>query len=51
MKEKKRIDWIDTSKGFLIFFVVLGHIISDNKSNLQNWIYSFHIPAFFILEG
>ena len=47
----KRIGWIDCAKGILISLVVLGHIISNSEIALQNWIYSFHIPAFFILEG
>lgn len=49
--EKKHIEWIDITKGLLITLVVLGHIISDNKNYVQMWIYSFHIPAFFIING
>ena len=51
MEKTKRIGWIDSAKGILICLVVLGHIISDSNIPLQNWIYSFHIPAFLILEG
>lgn len=46
---KKRIDWIDTAKGIGIILVVLGHV-NQNK-NLQYFIYSFHMPLFFIISG
>ena len=46
---EKRISWIDTAKGIVILFVVLGHV-SENKY-LINYIFSFHIPFFFFLSG
>lgn len=46
-----RVFWIDISKGILIALIVLGHIISDNRNILQTWIYSFHVPAFFLING
>jgi fucose 4-O-acetylase-like acetyltransferase len=42
--------WIDSVKGIAILLVVLGHIIPmDNPFCI--WIYSFHMPIFFILSG
>lgn len=38
---------IDAIKGVGVFLVILGH----NKSLINDWIYSFHIPLFFILSG
>ena len=51
MKElnKKRILWIDYAKAFAMFFVIFGHVNSGNY--LTNWIYSFHMPLFFLLSG
>lgn len=46
----RRIDYIDYSKGLLIFLVILGHCI-DGENYLKNIIYSFHMPAFFIVSG
>lgn len=43
----KRIEWIDIAKGIGIILVIFGHIISP--SNFRTWIYSFHIPLFFLL--
>lgn len=46
----RRIDYIDYSKGLLIFLVILGHCI-NGENYLKNIIYSFHMPAFFIVSG
>lgn len=51
MNSEGRVAWIDISKGLLIAFIVLGHVISDNKNSLQTWLYSFHVPAFFLING
>lgn len=47
--EKKRIVWIDQLRGLAFYFVVLGHMIVPE--NLEIWIYSFHMPLFFIISG
>ena len=44
----KRIDYLDYSKGIAIILVVLGHIF--NGGNIKTYIYSFHIPLFFIIS-
>lgn len=46
---KKRLSWIDVVRGIGIFFVVYGHIYIGGEIN--RWIYSFHMPLFFILSG
>ena len=52
----KRIEWIDTAKGFGILLVILGHVILLNPSSNSNdlrlsaIIYSFHMPLFFMLN-
>lgn len=58
-----RIEWIDALKGFAIFSVVLGHCVTDSMSSntfpeyavflkiLYDFIYSFHMPLFFIISG
>ncbi len=47
---RKRIDWIDFLKGFLILTVMLGHTEGCPKI-LKVYIYSFHMPLFFFLAG
>lgn len=54
--EKSRLQYIDISKGIGIILVVLMHIIfSSDKFNdvsyIRNYIYSFHMPLFFIISG
>jgi len=56
---KKRIDFIDSLKGFAIFIVIWGHSIQYLKGNefdffqdpIFAFIYSFHMPLFFFLSG
>ena len=40
-------NWVSSLKGFAIILVVLGHI----SSPLSSFIYSFHMPLFFIVSG
>lgn len=47
---EKRIEYIDYAKGLAIVFVVFGHIFFGNNK-ISIWIYSFHIPLFFIISG
>lgn len=53
MGEKKRLKYIDIVKGFSVLLIVLGHILGEYNSTsyFQTWIYSFHVPIFFILTG
>ncbi|MCD8369726.1 MAG: acyltransferase family protein [Clostridiales bacterium] len=45
-----RIPEIDIAKGFAIFLVILGHIVTIHHT-LFRWIFSFHMPVFFFLSG
>lgn len=45
----QRIDWIDFVKAFCIIMVIVGHTVS--QSELRRFIFSFHMPLFFILSG
>lgn len=49
----ERDNRIDTLKGVLISFVVLGHCLlwGGQKSVFANWIYLFHMPFFVFLSG
>lgn len=50
MKESQRIDWIDIAKGIGIIFVVLGHCVVKTDY-IHKFIFSFHMPLFFVLSG
>lgn len=47
--EKKRIEYLDTAKGILIILMVFGHVFVGGP--VFQYIYSFHMPAFFIISG
>ena len=48
----KRIEWIDVCKGLGIFLVFIGHTnVSQLSCTLYDWIYSFHMPLFYMLSG
>ncbi len=46
---KERLKYLDCGKGILIILVVIGHIFSG--SIIRNWVYGFHVQAFFVLSG
>jgi len=48
--KKERLDYFDIAKGIAIILVVLGHLINP-KNPISIWLYSFHIPLFFIIAG
>lgn len=45
-----RYDWIDSLKGFAILLVVIGHL-NFVSNELNQYIYSFHMPLFFFISG
>ena len=47
---KKRLDWIDLSKGIGIILMVLGHMPSMPRV-IHDWIFTYHMPLFFFLSG
>lgn len=47
-EQTKRIEALDVAKGIGIILVIIGHLSS---SYLHDWIYSFHMPLFFIISG
>lgn len=47
---KKRMRWLDLAKGLAILLMVLGHCLADDCL-LHGFIYSFHMPLFFLAAG
>ena len=48
-ESQKRIGSIDIAKAIGIILIVIGHIQSNE--NFTHFIYSFHVPIFFIISG
>lgn len=47
--EKERIEWVDIAKGIAIIAMIIGH--GCPKRAIVSFIFSFHMPLFFILSG
>ena len=45
----ERLSWLDVLKGIGIVLVTIGHIYSNRT--IFNWLYSFHMPLFFLAAG
>lgn len=45
----KRFDFVDVLKVIAIILVVVGHYSNDDST--RRFVYSFHIPLFFIISG
>lgn len=46
----KRLNYIDTIKGFAILIMILSHSMGD-ENIIKTWISSFNMPLFFIISG
>lgn len=58
METGKRLTYFDTAKGFGMLLVLLGHLQGDTIFNYSpyilpfcTWIFSFHMPLFFLISG
>lgn len=47
--KKSRLEWVDIAKGIAIIMMVVGHSTIPDFAN--RFIYSFHMPLFFIMSG
>lgn len=46
----QRIAWLDMLRGFAMACVIIAHPINI-PSDIEMWIYSFHMPLFFMISG
>lgn len=46
---QNKYDWVDVSKGIVICLMVIGH--STIPECVARWIWSFHMPFFFIISA
>ena len=47
--KKERLTYVDTAKFLAIWFVIISH--SCMSSGIAHFLFSFHVPLFFILYG
>lgn len=50
MSKSKRLDWLDVSKAFGVYLVILGHLVIFNYHTFR-FIFAFHMPFFFLASG
>lgn len=50
MHYNNRLKYLDYTKGFAILLMLLAHCMGNNNL-LHNWIFSFHMPIFFVVCG
>ncbi|MBR5376735.1 MAG: acyltransferase family protein, partial [Lachnospiraceae bacterium] len=58
MADRKRVAYIDLAKGIGMVLVLCGHLQNDTVFSFSpyiqgfcRWIFSFHMPMFFIISG
>ncbi len=49
-QDNNRLIWIDWAKALGIFFICFGHFIPTGNV-LKIFLYSFHVPLFFVVSG
>lgn len=47
---RQRIEWVDIARGIGVFLVILGHM-PRVPGIIRLWIFSYHMPLFFVLSG
>ena len=50
MTVQNRVTYIDIAKAIGIYLVILGHVV-DSGTPIKTFLYSFHMPLFFVLTG
>ena len=48
VKRNNRISWLDMAKGYGTLLVIFAHL---GAGSIRTWIYTFHMPLFFLLSG
>lgn len=47
---QQRIEWLDLAKVLTMFLVIFDHLGLRN-SYVSDWVWLFHLPAFFLISG
>lgn len=47
----KRLPYLDYARVFVAYLVILGHLLLSSNTTLRPYIYSFHMPFFFLVSG
>lgn len=47
----KRLPYLDYARVFVAWLVILGHLLLNDDTTVRPYIYSFHMPFFFLVSG
>lgn len=46
-----RLPYLDYARVFVMYLVIFGHLLLDDNMTIRPYIYSFHMPFFFLVSG
>ena len=46
-----RLPYLDYARVFVMYLVIFGHLLLDDNMTIRPFIYSFHMPFFFLVSG
>lgn len=47
----KRLPYLDFARVFVMYLVIFGHLLLNDNTTIRPYIYSFHMPFFFLVSG
>lgn len=50
-KVQERLPFLDYGRVFVMFLVIFGHLMLNDDKTIRPYIYSFHLPFFFLVSG
>lgn len=49
--KRERLPYLDYARVFVMYLVIFGHLLLNDDTTIRPYIYSFHMPFFFLVSG
>lgn len=49
--QNNRLPYLDYGRVFAAYLVIFGHLLLTDDTTIRPYIYSFHMPFFFLVSG
>ena len=49
--QKERLSYLDYARVIVAYLVIFGHLLLNGDTTIRPYIYSFHMPLFFLVSG
>ncbi len=49
--KSERLPFLDYARVFVMYLVIFGHLLLNDDTTIRPYIYSFHMPFFFLVSG